>query len=510
MLRMKEIRKEGKMNGHEKPATPNQATSLTFAHLFTFRLLIALTMVLIFLLAVACAVNPVSGKSELMLYSEEDEIALGQKADEQIRSSYGIYADQRLNAYVNRIGQKLAPHTHRSHLTYHYAVLDSSVINAFAAPGGYIYVTRGILALMNSEAELAVVLGHELGHVNARHSMARMSTQSVLGLGLAPVSILARSFPGIMGVAGAGMQLLSLKYSRDDEREADELGVGYSRNGGFNPAKMIDFFTSLETLGDLSSGKTLPGFLSTHPLTSERVQNTKDMIQETDAQLKVEQNGYFNSIDNMVFGSDPRQGFVEDNTFYHPDMRFVFSIPEDWKVQNDPSKVLMVSEEKDAATILQAEKSSADPQTYSQNQLSKAEGMTILEDHSLKINGLSAHQVLLDYSQPRQTDMHILLTYIQYNSFIYTFTSFSAANNYSAYNRSFQNTAGSFQRLRDPKYLNRQPQRLKFVTADGRQSLKSIFRNAGMKEDLWTKMAIMNGFELEASPPQGQRIKIVK
>ncbi len=116
----------------------------------------------------------------------------------------------------------------------------------------------------------------------------------------------------------------------------------------------------------------------------------------------------------------------------------------------------------------------------------------------------------MDYSQPRQSDIRILFTYIQYNSFIYIFTSFSAADNYSAYSRRFQNTAGSFQRLRDPKYLNRQPQRFKFVTADGRQSLKTIFRNAGMKEDLWLKMAIMNGSELEASPPRGQRIKIVK
>jgi predicted Zn-dependent protease len=340
--------------------------------------------------------------------------------------------------------------------------------------------------------------------------MARMSQQAVLNMGLGPTGVLGQVFPNLMGAAGAGIQLLSLKYSRDDEREADELGVEYSRKGSFNPAKMVDFFMSLETLGDLSGGQTLPGFLSTHPLTSERIQNTKDMILETDAQLKVEQSGYFNSIDNMVFGPDPRQGFVEGNAFYHPDMRFVFSIPEDWKVQNDPSKVLMVSEEEDAVTILQADKSSTDPQTYSQNQLSKAEGITIHEDRSLKINGLSAYQVLLDYSQPRQSDISILFTYIQYNSFIYTFTSLSAANNYSAYDRRFQNTAGSFQRLQDPKYLNRQPQRLKFVTASGGQSLQTIFRNAGMKEDLWPKMAIMNGSELEASPARGQRIKIVK
>jgi predicted Zn-dependent protease len=445
-----------------------------------------------------------------MLYSEADEIAMGKQTDQQVKAIYGIYADQALNAYVDKIGQSLVPYTHRPQLTYHFAVLDSPVVNAFAVPGGYIYVTRGIMALMNSEAELAVVLGHELGHVNARHSMSRLSNQTLASIGLAAGSAISKTFSDLAGLASTGMQLMFLKYSRDDEREADQLGVDYSRKGGFNPAKMIDFFASLETLGDLSGGQTLPGFLSTHPLTSERIQNTKDMILETDKQLKVDQNGYFNRINNMVFGPDPRQGFVEGDTFYHPDLRFFFSFPRDWKVQNDPSQVLMVSPDENAAVILQAEKSSENPRTYSQNQLSQVEGVTFIEDRSLQINGLAAYQYLLDYSQPNQTDLRILLTYIQYNSFIYTFTSLTTVKDYSAYSRRFQNLAGSFQRLNDRRYLNRQPQRLTFVTANGRQSLKTIFRNAGMKEENWPKMAIMNGTEIDATPPRGQRIKIVK
>jgi predicted Zn-dependent protease len=461
-------------------------------------------------MAVACAVNPVTGKKELMLYTEADEIAMGKQTDQQVKSVYGVYADQALNAYVNKIGQELVPYTHRSHLTYYFAVLDSPVVNAFAVPGGYVYVTRGIMAMMNSEAELAVVLGHELGHVNARHSMSRLSSQTLVGVGLAAGSAISKTFSDVAGLASAGMQILFLKYSRDDEREADQLGVDYSRKGGFNPAKMIDFFASLENLGDLSGGQTLPGFLSTHPLTSERIQNTKEMIQDSDNQLTVDQNGYFERINNMVYGPDPRQGYVEGDTFYHPDLRFYFSFPAEWNVQNDPSQVLMVSKDEAAAVILQAEKSAENPREYSQKQLSQVEGITFVDDQSLKVNGLPAYQYLLDYSQPDQSDLRILLTYIQYNSFIYTFTAMTAVNNFSVYNRHFRSLAESFRRLTDPNHINRQPQRLKFVQANGSQSLQNIFQSAGMPENLWPKMAIMNGFELEQSPPRGQRIKIIK
>jgi predicted Zn-dependent protease len=476
----------------------------------TKRVGVCLFIALLALLTAACAVNPVTGKRQLMLYSEADEIALGNQTDQQIKAVYGIYADQALNAYVNKIGQEMAPHSHRPHLTYHFAVLDSPVVNAFAVPGGYVYVTRGILAMMNSEAELAVVLGHELGHVNARHSMSRLSSQTVMGLGLAAGSAINKTFADLAGLASAGMQLLFLQYSRDDEREADQLGVEYSRKGGYNPAKMIDFFASLENLGDLSGGQSLPGFLSTHPLTSERIENTREMIQESDSRLKVDQGGYFDRIDNLVFGPDPRQGFVEGATFYHPELRFLFSFPANWKVQNDPSQVLLVSEDENAAVILQAEKSSENPREFAQKQLTEAEGVTFIDDRSLRINGYAAHQFLLDYSQPDQSDLRILLTYIRYNSFIYTFTALSTVKNFPSYDRRFQDLAGSFRRLTDPKYLNRQPRRIRFVKANGRQPLKEIFQSTGMKEDIWPKMAIMNGFELEQAPPRGQRIKIIK
>ena len=146
-----------------------------------FRIVLALVAMLAI---IACAVNPVSGKKELMLFSEKQEIAMGQETDQQIRQQFGIYEDKALNEYVNRIGQSMVPNSHRPNLKHYFAVLDTPVVNAFAAPGGYIYVTRGILALMNSEAELAAVLGHEMGHVAARHSMKQMSAQMLAQVGL--------------------------------------------------------------------------------------------------------------------------------------------------------------------------------------------------------------------------------------------------------------------------------------------------------------------------------------
>jgi predicted Zn-dependent protease len=225
------------------------------------------------LYAASCAVNPITGKRELSLISESQETSLGEETDKEIRLQYGIYDDPSLSEYIRGVGEKLVPHTHRPHLTYHFSVLDSPVVNAFAVPGGYVYVTRGILAMMNSEAELAAVLGHELGHINARHSVRRMSKLLLVQLGLSVGGALSETFAKISGVASLGIQLLFLKYSRDDEREADRLGVEYSRNAGFNPGEMVGFFASLQKLGDLSKGASLPGFLSTHPLNRERIQN---------------------------------------------------------------------------------------------------------------------------------------------------------------------------------------------------------------------------------------------
>lgn len=461
-------------------------------------------------LTMSCAINPVTGKRELSLISEQEEIALGKQTDGEIKALYGIYSDQALNAYVQRVGQSMTPLTHRPHLTYHFAVLDTPVVNAFAVPGGYVYVTRGILALMNSEAELAVVLGHELGHVNARHSVAKLSQLMLAQLGLGVAGAISETFAKLSGAASIGIQLLFLKFSRDDEREADTLGVEYSRKGGYNPGEMINFFASLERLGDLSGGQNLPGFLSTHPLTSERIQNAKDMLMESDQQLKIEKNGYLGAVNNMVYGQDPRQGYVEKNAFYHPGLRFFFSFPEDWKVQNTPTQVTLATKDGHAGIILQAEKTSENLKDYANRIAAKIENGEFIDERSFKINGLASYHQVYDISQQQGGDIRTRLSYVRKNGFIYTFLALSAQNEFGKYDRQFQSVVGSFQKLRDVRYLNRKPHRIRLVKVNGRESLEAIFQKAGMAKDLWPKFAIMNQMELDSTPKSGQTIKIAR
>lgn len=467
---------------------------------------------LLILFTMSCAVNPVTGKRQLALISESGEISLGKETDVEIRQQYGVYDDPALNEYVTRIGLSMVPHTHRPHLTYHFAVLDTPVVNAFAVPGGYIYVTRGILAMMNSEAELAVVLGHELGHVNARHSVIKLSQLMLVQVGLAVGSALSETVAKIAGVASIGIQLLFLKFSRDDEREADRLGVQYSRSGGYHPGEMIDFFSTLQKLGDLSGGKSLPGFLSTHPLTSERIENTKAMITEEDKNLTVNQQHYLNRINNLIFGNDPRQGFVEGNTFYHPVMRFSFSFPESWTVQNTPAQVILASKDGNAAVILQAEKTGTDLSEYAQKKAESIQNSQFIRENRSSINGLNALHQIYDVPQQNQATLRVRMSYIRKGEYIYSFSALSKQNDFNSYSNDFFGVTNSFRGLTNPAFINRSPQHLKLIKASGKHTLREIFNQNGVAqdEDLRTKLAIMNAIELGQIPKTNQLIKIVK
>jgi predicted Zn-dependent protease len=458
----------------------------------------------------SCSVNPVTGKKELNLISETQEIALGKETDVEIRQQYGVYADPEVNAYVQTIGQGLAVNTHRPQLSYQFAVLDTPVVNAFAVPGGYIYVTRGILALMGSEAELAVVLGHELGHVNARHSVHRMSEMLLVQVGLAVGSALSETFAQVAGLAGVGVQLLFLKYSRDDERQADALGVEYARKGVYNPGEMVAFFGSLEKMGDLSGGHALPGFLSTHPLTSERIEKVKQMLVAGDQALEVKERPYLRRVDGLVYGEDPRQGYVEGGRFYHPEMAFSFAIPNGWKVVNTPTQVMLSSPDEKAALVLQAEKTADGLPGYVRKKAGQIQGSRFVADDNLNVPGLNSFHQIYRVDQQQGGPLNLRLSAIRKGDMVYTFSAVAGASDFSRFNQALRRSAQSFAPLRDTAYLNRRPSLLKLTEANGRQTLQEMFVEAGMKKEIWPSVAILNGMELGSKPAQGQLIKVIR
>ena len=291
-----------------------------------------------------CATNPVTGDSDFAIVSESKEIEQGRRYHGTILSQYGVYDDPELQAYVNRIGQQLADKSHRSHLKFTFTVLDSPDINAFALPGGYIYITRGIMAYLGSEAELAGVLGHEIGHVTARHSVRQQSSQFATGL----LSVLIAATTGSQNLANASQQLgagLVRGYGRDHELEADRLGAEYLHGNQYNPESMLDVIGVLKdqeiyekalAKKENREAKIYHGVFSTHPRNDDRLKTVVRAAKKLSSENYRDNNqsAYYAHIDGMVWGPSARQGVVNGNLFSHPDLAFAIQLPVDWQVQN--------------------------------------------------------------------------------------------------------------------------------------------------------------------------------
>ncbi len=351
-----------------------------------------LFLILMLFFMVSCAVNPVTGKKELMLFSEQAEINLGKRVDESLKEQYYFYNENGVQNYVKQIGLKLVPHTHRPHLEYHFSVLDTPVENAFAAPGGYIYITRGLLSMINSECELAVVLGHELGHVNARHSVKAFTKRIIFTAALTIGSMLSEDIRKIAPVIGIAGTLLFLKYSRSNEYEADSLGVLYARRAGYDPDGIVSFFSALSNLEEMRGGHTIPNFLSTHPLTEKRIEKAKALIKPEDKKLLKRSYAYLMKINGISYGKDPRNGFIKNNTFYHPKEGFSLKIPMDWKINHNAKKIILQSFKKDAAILITItdKKQNKDLKSYTEDAIAGFKNKTIEDYSSLNLNGFRA------------------------------------------------------------------------------------------------------------------------
>ncbi len=304
----------------------------------------------------ACAKNPVTGKKQLSLMSERQEIALGTEADPSIVQQFGMYEDQKIQDFINQKGQEMARVSHRPNLKFTFRVLNSNVVNAFALPGGYVYFTRGIMAHFNNEAEFAGVLGHEIGHVTARHGAQQQTQQILAQVGLIAGMIAVPQFAQFAETAQQGLGLMFLKFGRNHESQSDKLGVEYSTKIGYNSIYMADFFKTLGRITD-ASGARMPAFLSTHPDPDDRYGNVKKQSEEVQktvnaADLKVNRDQFLRMIDGIVYGEDPREGYVENFAFYHPVLKFQFPTPRDWQTQNSPTQFVMVDKNQKAMMLL--------------------------------------------------------------------------------------------------------------------------------------------------------------
>ena len=304
----------------------------------------------------ACSTNPATGEQSFTAFmSPEKEIQVGAEEHPKMLKQFGgAYGDRGLSTYVRELGLRLAKQSEMPDLPWTFTVLNDTKVNAFALPGGYVYVTRGLLALASDEAELAGVLSHEIGHVTARHSAQRYSSTVAASIGVQVLGVLSQAAGlGRTGgdIAALGANIALKSYSREQELESDMLGVRYMVREGYDPQALVSFFEKLrahQTLEAKMAGadeKVVDqnNILSTHPRTADRIQQAIDLSEKNGDQTQALQRAagsYLAQIDGLVFGDAPDQGIVRGRTFTHPDLNFRFEVPEGFKVNNTTDLVL--------------------------------------------------------------------------------------------------------------------------------------------------------------------------
>ena len=459
-----------------------------------------------------CSKNPVTGRKQLTFISESQEIAMGKEYDPHIVAQFGLYEDPKMQAFIDEKGKEMAAISHRPHLNYEFKILDSPVVNAFAVPGGYIYFTRGIMAHFSNEAEFAGVLGHEIGHITARHTVIQQRNQILAQLGLIAGIIASPEIAKFAEPAAQGVGLLLLKFGRDAERQSDDLGVQYSSKVGYDARQMGRFFNTLERLQNQSGVAGIPSFLSTHPDPGDRQVTVNKLAVAKQQKLnltdpKINRESYLQLIDGIVYGEDPRQGFVENNKFYHPELKFEFSVPAGWKHQNSPSQFQMADPTGKGMVLL----------TLGSGNTTREAAQKALTDFKLdqlsisdiKVNGLDATRLEARQVSDQAT-LRILGYFIKHENYIYNLLSVAVESDFHGFEGTFTNILQSFKNLNDPSKLNRQPQRLRIKTVPTTGSLRSALQHYNMPSTKMEELAILNGMQLTDTVEALSLIKIVE
>ena len=472
-------------------------------------------LLLSLLILSGCARNPVTGKRQIVLISESQEIAYGREAHPEVLAQFGRVEDSDLQSYFNEIGQELAVLSHRPELEWHFNVVDSPIVNAFALPGGYIYFTREILAYMNNEAELAGVMGHEIGHVTARHSVSQISKSQLFGVGLGLGSVLSPTFSQLSDFAQVGVGMLSLKYGRDDERQSDELGVKYMSLGGYDPRELSKFFVVFQQMREDSS-QSIPDWLSSHPAPPDRITATRSDAEtlvraQPDKRWIINREGFLKRISGIVFGENPREGFRSDGWFVHPDLEFRIRIPTGWRVQNSKKAVVSAPASGDAAiqlTLAEAPEGTS-PREYARS-LAEQSGVELLEGENTRINGYRAFIGTYRFQDSQGNRLIGLAAFIDFRGRLYQILGLAPNQSFSKYARTFEDSLTSFSRLRDQNLLNVQPDRLQIRTARRGQTLGQIARDANNPRMNAEALSRLNRIDVDQTLRAGTLVKVIK
>ena len=470
-----------------------------------------LILSLIVLLFAGCAQNPVTGSNDFVMMSESQEIAIGRQSDEQVKKQYPVYGSKALQDYVNSVGQRIAKHSHRPNLQYHFTVLDTPDINAFALPGGYVYITRGIMAYLNSEAELAAVLGHEIGHVTARHGVRQQSAAQAANIGLTIASI----FVPEINTAGAqnlanlvGGALLS-GYGREHELEADRLGAEYLARTDYDPQAIITVIGVLKNqeIQDAQLAKQegrearrYHGLFASHPDNDTRLQQAVGEAQKN-ATPQVHFSGrkeYLAATEGLTFNDSSDQGVVRNNAFYHGDLGFAVQFPANWQVHNLPTALVAVSPGGDVQMQMKLDESpSGTPLEYARRFAGYSAQL-----RGLDLNGLSG--ALFEQSSTLGG-----VIFMNKQAFVLQARG-KDSNNLAAYREAVFDSVRSFHALTNAERRLVKPLTLHVITAQRGDTFAGLAKNSPLGQSAESYLRLINARYPDGEPQTGEPIKIVR
>lgn len=463
-----------------------------------------------------CALNPVSGNPNFVTMSESQEVSVGRSEDKKVREKYGSYNDPALQEYVSGIGQRLARSSHRPGLQYQFTVVDSPEINAFALPGGYIYITRGILAYLNSEAELAAVLGHEIGHVTARHSVQQMSAATAANVGASVLQILVpqvRNSAGDLLINTLGGALLS-GYGREHELEADRLGAEYLARTGYDPQAMIkvvgvlknqELFDNEVAKAEGREPRRYHGLFATHPDNDTRLQEVvREAAKFSSAENRINREEFLKRMERVVFADSPEQGIVRNNRFYHASLGLALQFPEGWKVRNSPQNVTAFNNERTALVDLRsAGAAEGSPSDVLRKILKLGNGSSVTPT---TIGGLKAAYI----EQPISgKPTRVAVVFLGKNAYAIGLQANSAAlfrQNLTAMEASLQ----SFHAITDKERELAKPLRIRIITARAGMTFAELAKTSPLGRFAEGHLRVINSQYPAGEPTPGQALKIIE
>jgi predicted Zn-dependent protease len=465
-------------------------------------------------LTMSCAINPVTEKREFVLMSESQEIEIGRQMDPKIVKEYGLYPDESLQEYVNKVGQSLAAICDRPDLHYRFKVANSPMVNAFALPGGYVYVTRGLLAYINSEAELAGVIGHEVGHITARHAVRQYTKAQTYQLGILTASIF---YPEISQL-GQFADFLALAiiqgYGRNYELQADRLGIKYSSSVNYDPHCVSSFMKTLRNIEEATGQKGYHGLFSSHPETEERIIKVEDEAKKVTSTpgepFKHLREQYLSKIDGLVFGDDPKDGVVIRNVFRHPDLRIELTFPEGWVINN--RKEVLAAKHPEKKYFIQMTLSVLGKKISAAEFAKKVEesyGLSKLSGSSQTINGLPAYVGTYAGMKREMGEIKAEVASILVEDKGYIVMGFSSSSSFRDAMPFFTSTINTFKRLSFKKAKMIKPHKISIYTVKEGDTWESIAHECGQQSSEAQTLALINALNPATSPQPDTKIKVI-